>query len=193
VAQLFVARYPKRVRTLLLTNCDTEIDSPPSAVVPVIESARAGLFADEWLAPWVRDKALARSEKGIGGLCYADPTHPTDEAIETYLGPLVSSAERKVLTNAYAIGLDPNPLAGIESILKRSTVPTRIVWGAADRIFSQASPDYLDRTFPNSRGVRRISGMKLFFPEEMPELIAKEAMKLWGRETNGDANVRRAK
>jgi pimeloyl-ACP methyl ester carboxylesterase len=109
------------------------------------------------------------------------------------LGPLVSSAERKVLSNAYAIGLDPNPLAGIESILKRSTVPTRIVWGAADRIFSQASPDYLDRTFPNSRGVRRIPGMKLFFPEEMPELIAKEAMKLWGCETNGDANVRRAK
>src|SRR5262249_21868272 len=62
VAQLFVARFPERVRTLLLTNCDTEIDSPPPAVVPVIELARAGRFADEWLVPWVKDKPLARSE-----------------------------------------------------------------------------------------------------------------------------------
>jgi hypothetical protein len=29
VAQLLLARHPDRVRTLLLTNCDTEIDSPP--------------------------------------------------------------------------------------------------------------------------------------------------------------------
>jgi len=58
-------------------------------------------------------------------------------------------------------------------------VPTRIVWGTADNIFSQASPDYLDRTLGNSRGVRRVPGAKLFFPEEMPELIAKEAMMLW--------------
>jgi hypothetical protein len=58
-------------------------------------------------------------------------------------------------------------------------VPTRIVWGTADNIFSQASPDYLDRTLGNSRGVRRIPGAKLFFPEEMPELIAEEATRLW--------------
>jgi pimeloyl-ACP methyl ester carboxylesterase len=40
VAQLFVARYARRVRSLLLTNCDTEHDCPPAAVLPVIELAR---------------------------------------------------------------------------------------------------------------------------------------------------------
>ena len=39
--------------------------------------------------------------------------------------------------------------------------------------------DYLDRTLPNSRGVRRIPGAKLFFPEEFPDVIAEEARKLW--------------
>jgi pimeloyl-ACP methyl ester carboxylesterase len=179
IAQLFVTRYPERVRSLLLTNCDTEPDSPPPALVPVIELARAGKFADEWLVPWLADKALARSEKGLGGQCYANPTHPTDEAIETYLGPLVSSPQRKALTNAYAIALDPNPLAGIESALKHGHVPTRIVWGTADRIFSQASPDYLDHTVGNSLGVRRVAGAKLFFPEETPEVIVEEASWLW--------------
>jgi pimeloyl-ACP methyl ester carboxylesterase len=180
IAQLFVTRYPNMARSLLLTNCDTEIDSPPPSVVPVIELARAGRFAEEWLVPWVADKALARSEKGLGGLCYADPSHPTDEAIEMYLGPLVSSTQRKAWTNAYAIGLDPNPLAGVEAGLKKCAVPARIVWGSADNIFSQKSPEYLDSVLGNSRGVRRLPGMKLFFPEEMPDVIAEEAMKLWG-------------
>jgi haloalkane dehalogenase len=180
IAQLFITRHPERVRTLLLTNCDTEPDSPPPAVLPVIELARNGKYADEWLVPWLANKALARSEKGLGGLCYADPTHLTDVAIEIYLCPLVSSPLRKSQTNAYAIGLDPNPLAGIENALKHCTVPIRIVWGMADNIFSQASPDYLDRILATSRGVRRIPGAKLFFPEEMPELVAQEAMRLWG-------------
>jgi pimeloyl-ACP methyl ester carboxylesterase len=179
IAQLFVTRYPERARSLLLTNCDTEPDSPPPAVLPVIELARAGKFADEWLVPWLADKALARSEKGLGGQCYANSRHPTDEAIETYLEPLVSSPQRKALTNAYATALDPNPLAGIESALKHAHVPTRIVWGTADRIFSQASPDYLDHTVGKSLGVRRVAGAKLFFPEEMPEVIVEEARWLW--------------
>jgi haloalkane dehalogenase len=179
IAQLFVARYPERARSLLLTNCDTEPDSPPAAVLPVIELARAGKFSDEWLVPWLADKVLARSEKGLGGQCYANPANPTDEAIETYLGPLVSSSQRKALTNAYAVALAPNPLAGIESALKRCQIPTRILWGMADKIFSQASPDYLNRTFSRSRGVRRLEGAKLFFPEEMPEVIVEEAARLW--------------
>jgi len=143
--------------------------------------ARAGKFADEWLVPWLSDKSLARSEKGLGGQCYANPAHPTDEAVNMYLGPLVSSPQRKALTNAYAIALAPNPLAGIEAALKRCEVPTRIVWGMADKIFSQTSADYLDHTFSNSKGVRRLDGAKLFFPEEIPEVIVEETKRLWAR------------
>ena len=179
IGQLFVARHPERVRSLLLTNCDTEPDSPPPAVLPVIELARAGRFADEWLLPWLNDKTSARSEKGLGGQCYGNPAHPTDEAIDTYLTPLVSSRERKALTNAYAVALAPNPLAGIESALRSCRVATRIVWGTADKIFSPLSPDYLARTVGNSLGVRRVPGAKLFFPEEMPEVIVEEARFLW--------------
>ena len=179
VAQLFVTRYPERVRTMLLTNCDVEPDSPPAAVLPVIEMAREGTFADRWLAPWLADKTLARSEQGIGGMCYADPSHPTDEAIECYLGPLVSTPERRAWLHAYAMALAPNPLAGIEEALKRCMVPTRIVWGTADTIFSSESPGYLDRILPSSRGVRRVPRAKLFWPEEFPEIVVEEALKLW--------------
>ncbi len=177
VAQLFVTRYPKRVRTLLLTNCDAENDCPPPALLPIIELAKKGEFVGQWLAPWLADKALARSAEGLGGQTYTYPDNPTDEAIEVYLTPLVRAPAQ---THAYALALERNSLAGIEPALRRSAVPTRIVWGTGDTIFSPASPDYLHRSFGNSRGVRRVEGGKLFFPEEFPDLVAEEARRLWG-------------
>jgi pimeloyl-ACP methyl ester carboxylesterase len=55
----------------------------------------------------------------------------------------------------------------------------RIVWGTDDDIFSRADAEYLDRTFPSSRGIRDVPGGKLFFPEEFPDVIAEEARRLW--------------
>jgi len=82
--------------------------------------------------------------------------------------------------HAYAAALERNPLAGIAPALARCQVPTRIVWGLGDTIFSPASPDYLDRAFGASRGVRRLAGSKLFWPEERPDVVAEEARRLWG-------------
>jgi pimeloyl-ACP methyl ester carboxylesterase len=178
VAQLFVTRYPHRVRSLLLTNCDVETDSPPSALLPVIALARAGVYPDLWLEPWLHHKDVARSPTGLGGMCYSNPAHPTDAALDQYLGPLVASAERKALVNRYALGLTPNPLQGIAPLLRKCTVPTRIVWGMSDNIFSPRNPDYLAGILPRVTGVRRIPEGKLFFPEEYPDVIAGEARLL---------------
>lgn len=180
VAQLFMARHPERVRTLLLTNCDTEPDSPPPAVMPLIRLARAGRFADERLAPWSADKTLARSAQGLFGMTFTYPHRVLDESIDCYLAPLVSSAQRKAQVDAFAVGLYPNPLAGTEAELRKGTTPVRILWGTGDEIFSQDSPDYLDRIFRGSRGVCRVPGARLFWPEEFPDLIAEEACRLWG-------------
>jgi pimeloyl-ACP methyl ester carboxylesterase len=89
---------------------------------------------------------------------------------------------RKALLHAYAIALEANPLAGIEPLLERFRAPARIVWGTADAIFSAASPDCLNRIFGNSRGVRRLEGRKLFWPEELPDVVAEQARALWGDE-----------
>jgi pimeloyl-ACP methyl ester carboxylesterase len=179
VAQLFVTKYPHRIRTLLLTNCDVETDSPPRALLPVIDLARAGIYADLWLEPWLRHKEVARSPTGLGGMCYGDPARPTDAALDQYLGPLVASVDRKALVNRYALGLAPNPLQGIAPQLCGCTVPTRIVWGMSDTIFSPRNPEYLARILPRVTGIRRIQKAKLFFPEEYPDVIAGEAVLLW--------------
>ncbi|WP_394824462.1 alpha/beta fold hydrolase [Pendulispora albinea] len=185
VAQILVARHPARFRTLLLTNCDTENDSPPPALFPGIHQARAGRWVDEWLAPQLADKNFCRSEKGLGGGAYTDPARLTDEAIDYYFAPILSSPRRKAQGDAYCAALLPNPLAGIQPLLQRCEVPVRIVWGTGDLVFSAANPDYLARTFPKSRGVRRIPGAKLFFPEELPDIIAEDARRLWGAGEHG--------
>jgi pimeloyl-ACP methyl ester carboxylesterase len=177
VAQLFLVRYPERVRTVLLTNCDVEPDSPPPKVKPAIDMARAGTLADA-TAQWLTDKAMARAT--FGAAVYRDPNGFADETIEYYVTPLVSSPLRRSQYQAFHIALEPNPLFGIEAALKRSQIPVRIVWGASDDIFAQEDADYLDRTFPNSRGIRRVPGAKLFFQEEFPDVIAEEARLLWG-------------
>jgi pimeloyl-ACP methyl ester carboxylesterase len=179
VAQLFALRHAMRVRSLLLTNGDTEIQSPPAAMLPVIELARQGRFVDEWLAPWHADPALARSKDGIGGLCYANAAHPIDEALAMYFAPLIESAERKAALHRYAVALGRNALAGVRDAQRRSRVPTRIVWGVDDTIFDAANADYLHRSFGNSRGVRRLTGAKLFWPEERPDVVAAQARILW--------------
>jgi pimeloyl-ACP methyl ester carboxylesterase len=176
VAQLFLVRYPGRVRTLLLTNCDVEPDSPPVKVKPVIEMARAGTLASE-TAKWLTDKALARST--FGAAVFRDPSGLADETLDYYIEPLVSSPLRRTQYHAFHIALEPNPLDGIETALKRSKAPVRIVWGASDDIFAQEDAEYLDRIFPQSRGIRRVPGAKLFFPEEFPDIIAEEARHLW--------------
>jgi pimeloyl-ACP methyl ester carboxylesterase len=176
VAQLLVVRHPTRVRSLLLTNCDVEPDSPPAKVKPVIEMARAGTLADS-TAQWLVDKDLCRST--FGAAVFHDPSHFADDTIETYVRPLVGSPLRRAQYHAFHLALEPNPLAGIESALRRATVPVRLVWGTSDEVFSVADADYLDRLFPHSRGIRRVPEGKLFFPEEFPEVIAEEALELW--------------
>ena len=153
-----------------------EPDSPPAGIAPVLEMARAGTLAD-MTARWLDDTVLARST--FGAAVYHDPASLTAETIACYVEPLVATPLRRAQYHEYHTALVPNPLAGIEAALRRSRVPVRIVWGASDTLFARTDAEYLDRTFPRSRGIRFIPDGKLFFPEEYPDAIAEEARRLW--------------
>jgi haloalkane dehalogenase len=179
VSQVFVAKYPHRVRTLLLTNCDVDQNSPPPLFLPLIDLAKKGTLVDRFIVSQLNDKQLARSPKGLGG-AYTYPDRLTDETIETYFRPIVESLQKKAQMQEYTISLGVNPLIAIREDLRQWKGPARIVWGLKDPIFPVESADWLDRNLPGSRGVRKLEEANLFFPEEMPDVIAEEALALWG-------------
>jgi pimeloyl-ACP methyl ester carboxylesterase len=138
--------------------------------------ARAGTLADD-TATWLADGNRARAT--FGAAVYHDPALLTDDIIDYYVAPMVSTPLRRRQYHAFHNALAPNPLAGVEAVLRRSAVPVRMVWGASDIIFPIADAEYLDRIFPRSRGIRRIPKGKLFFQEEFPDVIAEESLQLW--------------
>jgi len=178
VAQMFAARHPERVRSLLLTNCDVQRDNPPPSFVPIVKAAEAGALAERLLPALAANLALARSPQGLG-VGYADPQTLTTESLKCYLGPLPETPERRDQLQRYTVALGHNDLVAAEPALKRLRAPVRIVWGADDTVFDKASPEVLDAIFPRSQGVLRVAGAKLFFPEERPQVIADEARVLW--------------
>jgi pimeloyl-ACP methyl ester carboxylesterase len=178
IAQLFAARHPERARSLLLTNCDVGADNPPKAFQSLVAAARAGTLPDGFLASQLADLSLARSQRGLG-LAYARPAELTQAAVDYYLRPMLSTPLRRRQFDDYTVTLGENVLLAVEPDLKRFPGPVRIVWGAADTFFDPHSPETLDRTFPNSRGVRRVPEGKLYVAEEFPDVIAEEARVLW--------------
>jgi pimeloyl-ACP methyl ester carboxylesterase len=179
VSQLFLAKYPHRVRTLLLTNCDVDKNNPPPDFLPLIELAKENALADRFIVSQLDDKQLARSPKGLGAV-YTYPDRLTDETIETYLRPLIETPLKKAQMEQYTVALGINELVEIRKELGEWKGPARIVWGVKDPLFGVETAEWISNTLPGSRGVRKIEDAKLFFPEEMPDVIAEEALMLWG-------------
>ena len=180
VAQLFLVRHPERVRTLLLTNCDAEPDSPPPALLPVIALSKEGKFVDQWLAPWHADTRLARSPEGIGGMCYAEPCASDRRSDRDVSRPAGRIAAPKGVGACVCDG------AGSESVGRHRARSSRTCacrcassGAPATRSFRPRARAISTGRFGNSRGVRRIAGSKLFWPEERPDIIAEEALRLW--------------
>ena len=141
--------------------------------------AKNGTLPERFIVSQLDDKQLARSPRGLGA-AYTYPAKLTDETIETYFRPIVETPIRKSQLNQYTISLGANELVAVREDLRRWKGPARVVWGMKDTIFAAESADWLDRNFPGSRGVRKLENANLFFPEEMPDIIAEEAMALWG-------------
>jgi len=179
VSQVFVAKYPHRVRTLLLTNCDVDQNSPPPLFLPLIDLAKKGTLVDRFIVSQLNDKQLARSPKGLGG-AYTYPERLTDETIETYFRPIVETPQKKAQMQEYTISLGVNPLVAIREDLRQWKGPARIVWGLKDPIFPVESAEWLDKTLPGSRGVRKLEEANLFFPERCPTSLRKKRLRYGG-------------
>ncbi len=164
IAQIFAAKYPERLRTLALTDCDAHDNWPPTAVKEFLELvARGGLRGA--LEKMLADGDFARSDQGFG-LWYERAQDVADETLATYLQPLVASPSRVRDLERFFGTWDNTQTVRIEDELRTLTVPTLIAWGTDDVFFDVKWSHWLARTIPGTKRRVEYEGARLLFPEE---------------------------
>jgi len=92
----------------------------------------------------------------------------------------VETELKKAQVSEYTVALGQNVLVPVREQLRAWKGPARMVWGLKDNLFGVQWAEWLDKNLQGSRGVRKVEDANLFFPEEMPGMIADECAKHWG-------------
>jgi pimeloyl-ACP methyl ester carboxylesterase len=177
IAQIFAASNPSRVRSLTLTNCDTHNNWPPEAFKPFLAMAAAGGLGGA-LQAMLADKDFYRSAEALGP-AYEHPEQLADEAIETYLRPLVGSEQRTRDLQRFLGAFDCSHTLAIEPQLRALQAPTLIVWGTDDIYFDVRWSHWLAEAIPGVRRRVELEGARIFFPEERAAEFNRELRAHW--------------
>jgi pimeloyl-ACP methyl ester carboxylesterase len=167
IAQIFAALNPDRVRSLVLTNCDTHDNWPPEAFKPFLEMAAGGGLRAS-LTAMQADKAIWRSPGALGP-AYEHPETISDDDIETYLEPLLRTEQRTVDLQRFLAAFDHRHTVAVEPQLRQLWAPTLIVWGTDDVYFPVTWAHWLAKTIPGAKPPVELVGARIFFPEERAE------------------------
>ena len=179
ISQVFAAHYPEGLRSLTLTNCDTDGNFPPPEFAPMVELARRG--------------ELAPLFAGIGGnpaswpagplaVLYNDPAAVPEDVWREYYAPAGASPDRARDVERMVAAFEPAHLAAVTPALRTLRVPALIVWGTADENnFGVKWAYQLHDTIPGARDVIEVDGAKLLFPEERPGDLVPHLRDFWGR------------
>jgi pimeloyl-ACP methyl ester carboxylesterase len=175
ISQVFAARYPARLRSLTITNCEVH-DLWPNAMLKAAFDQFADPSIVAGLNAMLQTPALAR--QGLASV-YEDATRIPDEAFKTYLEPVLSSEARSNSLRRFLNLGNLKVLTPIAPQLRELKVPTLIAWGEADTAFDLKSVDWLRSNIGGVRRVVMVPRGKLFFPEEHPKLMSVLLNEFW--------------
>jgi len=162
VAQVFAARFPHRIRTLTLTNCDVHDNFPPEPFKPFVALAEAGELGP-MVAAMAGDVTVARSEVGFAQ-GYARPDRLPDELLASYLGPFVPDQGRGL--ERFLVSSSAAELMAVEPLLADLDVPAQVAWGTADLFFDPSWAERLRAMIPGVERVTLVPDAMLFWPDE---------------------------
>jgi pimeloyl-ACP methyl ester carboxylesterase len=177
VCQIFAALYPNRIRSLVLTNCDTHDNWPPEAFKPFVSMVAAGGLS-QTLNAMLTDKSVYRSAQALGP-AYERPEAVSDDTIETYLRPHLSSPQRTRDLERFVNAFDCRHTVEIEEPLKQLRAPTLIVWGTDDIYFDVKWSHWLEKAIPGTKRRVEFDSARIFFPEERAREFNQELRTHW--------------
>ncbi|MEL1265350.1 alpha/beta hydrolase [Pseudoxanthomonas putridarboris] len=175
ICQIFAALYPRRIRSLTLTNCDTHDNWPPEAFQPFVKMVAAGGLEDT-LKAMLADKAVYRTALAPA---YERPGAVTDETIEAYLRPFLDSPKRLRELERFVNAFDCRHTLAVEDELRRLQAPTLIAWGTDDVYFPLEWSKWLQQTIPGTTRRTEFEGARIFFPEERWQDFNRELRAHW--------------
>jgi pimeloyl-ACP methyl ester carboxylesterase len=179
ISQLLAVAAPERIRSLTLTNCEVGENNPPAALVPLVETARAGQL------PGLFDAMSRDLEAARGGFAavFARPELAISaERLAYDVAPLLASEPRRRWLVEYLLELSPDVTLGVLPDLERFERPVLLVWGDDDPYMPVASARWLEAHVPGVRRLVLVEGGKLFFPEEEHALLNAELRTFWQTE-----------
>ncbi len=177
ICQIFAALYPERIRSITLTNCEIHDNWPPDAFMPFIEMVNNGGLGGV-LDAMLNDTNIYRSPQGLGA-CYEHPELVTDETIDTYLRPLVRTAQKTHDVERFVAAMDNKHTVTIESKLRSLRTRALIVWAADDVFFHMKWAQWLESTLQGATTLVVFEGARIFFPEERPKQFNRELAQFW--------------
>lgn len=175
LAQVFAARYPQRIRTLTLTNCDVHDNFPPELFKPFVALAESGELGP-MVAAMAGDLTVARSEVGFA-MGYAEPAELSDELLASYLEPFVADQGKgfeRLLTAP-----STEELMEIEPLLAVLHAPTQVAWGTGDAFFEPVWAQRLADMIPGVEKVTLVGEAMLFWPDERADDLVPLLRDFW--------------
>ncbi|MEV7095196.1 alpha/beta hydrolase [Amycolatopsis sp. NPDC051045] len=176
VAQVFAVHHADRLRTLTLTNCDTQGNLPPVAFRPIVELARRGELAPLSVRLAADPDRARASALGDG---YERPDRVPDEIVEAFVRPVFGTLAAARQFERLLTSVRGEELAAIEPLLKAFTVPTLLVWGTGDPNFGIEWAHRFADAVPGVTEVVEVPGAKLFFPDERPGDLVPHLRRHW--------------
>ena len=177
VSLIFAANHPERVRSLVLTNGDVHDNWPPKGFSSFLAMVKQGGLPDT-LRKMLSDKSYFRSKEALGP-AYERPQEVTNETIETYLNPLVSTPQRTRDLERFILAFDNRQTVRVESKLRDFKSPTLIVWGTGDVFFNVKWSHWLAETIPGTTKRIELNGARMFLPEERSQQLNDELRTHW--------------
>jgi pimeloyl-ACP methyl ester carboxylesterase len=177
IAQVFAARHPSMIRTLTLTNCETQDNLPPKSFKPVMWMARAGLL--ERIGPrLLRDAARAR--RRVFRMTYEDVEALPLPIARSFLEPVLGTRERARAFQRWVLSLRAADLRAVESELRQLAAPALLLWGTGDITFDIRWARWLRDVLPGANEIVELAGARLFFPDERAGELVPHLRRHWG-------------
>jgi pimeloyl-ACP methyl ester carboxylesterase len=175
-AQIFAARHPQAIRTLTLTNCEVhDYDENNPASLQLRQMIESGVM--------VKTLRAAAGAPALGKVAlsnvYQDAKALPDDAVVTYVTPLVQSQARIDQMLGYFAATTNRDLIEVEPQLRALPAPVMVLWGTADAFFPLKWAYWLKDNLPNVVEVVELEGAPVFWPEERPDFLNRKLREFW--------------